>query len=131
MNYAKELPKSKNETNYDNGTPAFVSLQSQVGNPGASSVISLNVNTTVVQISTVTGIPAGQGIIGKWGAGSVTTANFDLYVAGGMSQMFVVPVSVAGVRSNLGANVDNGLYASLAVKPIGANASASIITVEW
>ncbi len=131
MNYAKELAKAKNEVAYDNSTPPFTATQVTIGNPAASSVITFSVKTTVVQISTATGISGALGMIGKWGAGSVTTANFDLYVGGGASATFVIPVSIMGQSANAGPNPDNGLYASMSVRAAGSVGSASIIAVEY
>ena len=130
MNYARELPQDRKDQRFDGAPPAFVALQSQSGVPAASSVLTLTDRTTVIDI-TATGVAAGSAaIIGKWGSASVTASNFDIAVAAGQSRTFVVPVSVMGTTSVAGANVANGLYATLALKNVGT-AGGSVLTVEY
>ena len=130
MNYARELPKSKNEVAYENAPPAFTSYQSQNGAPIAFSVISLSDKTTVIEISAFSGTAGGGGIIGKWGSASVTGTNFDFFINSGLTRQFVIPVSIAGVQSVAGANVANGLYNAVAVK-FATVQSASVFSTEY
>lgn len=130
-NYAKQLPKSQNEMQYDAAPPAFVSNQSQNGVPIASSVVSLNDKTTVIELMVIGGQGGNAGIIGKWGTGSVTGTSFDIQVNSGQTRQFVVPQSVFGnISSIAGANVANGLYNSLSLKTATAQ-SASVFSIEY
>lgn len=131
MNYARNLPLDKNNMPYP-APPAFTSSQSQAGNPVASSVITLSANTTTIGIMALGGQAGNAAIIGKWGASSVTSTNFDIMVNSGQTLPFVVPVSVFGAQlaSVAGANAQNGLYTSLSVKAATAQA-CSIFTAEY
>lgn len=125
-NYAKQVPVDKMNQSVPGAPPAFPSLQSQMGQPIASSVITLNANTTMVGLSAI-----GGTVIGKWGASSVTSSNFDIVVSPNTgTQLFVVPQSVAGISSIAGANVSNGLYPALSVKDATTQV-ASILSVEF
>jgi len=130
MNYGRELPQDRKDQRFDGAPPAFPSLQSQMGVPTASSVVSLTDKTTVVEISAVSGQAGSGGIIGKWGSASVTSSNFDFFVNAGVTRDFVVPVSVAGINSVAGANVANGLYNAVALK-VATATSTSVLTTEW
>lgn len=129
MNYAKELALDKKANVYA-GIPATVSNQSQKGVPTASSVISLNDKTTVIDVTCIGGQSGNAAILGKWGSASVTGTNFDWIVGSGQTRTFVVPVSVMGTTSVAGANVANGLYNSVAVITATAQ-SASVFTAEY
>lgn len=83
-----------------------------------SSVITLNDNTTTIEIAAIAG-SGGGGIAIKWIAQSDTqasvvatgaTANFDNVVPANWRQRFVVPKETIGVQSTVGANKRNGLY---------------------
>lgn len=128
--YGKQLPRSQNEMQYDSAPPAFVSNQSQSGNPAASSVISLSDKTTVIELMAIGGNNGNAGIIGKWGPGSVTGTSFDIQVNSGQTRQFVVPQSVFGNASIAGANVANGLYNSLSVKYATPQA-CSVLSIEY
>lgn len=130
MNYGKALPKSTNELQFDAAPPAFPANQSQSGVPVASSVITLNDKTTVMEIMVMGGQSGNAGIIGKWGVASVTATNFDIMINSGQIRQFLVPVSVMGTSSVAGANVMNGLYNSLSVKVATAQ-SASVFSAEY
>lgn len=128
--YGKQLPKSQNEMQYDAAPPAFVSNQSQSGNPAVSSVITLSDKTTVIELMAIGGNNGNAGIIGKWGVGSVSGTSFDIQVNSGQTRMFVVPQSVFGNASIAGANVANGLYPALSVKYATPQA-CSVLSIEY
>ncbi len=130
MNYCRELPKTKNEMDVPGSPPAFTSWQSQVGNPTASSVLSLTDKTTFLEISVITGASGNGGLLAKWGVSSVTSTNFDFFVNSGVTRQVAVPVSVFGTSSIAGANVANGLYNSISFKNANAQAS-SVFTTEY
>jgi hypothetical protein len=127
--YARDLPQDKNNNVYP-APPAYISTQAQRGNPVASSVVTLNDKSTVIDIMAISGGTAAGGILGKWGAASVTATNFDFMVNAGQNRTFVVPQSVQGTASISGANVANGLYPTVAF--ISATAQAcSVFTAEY
>lgn len=130
MNYAKDFPVDKKGNALPVSLPPYISTQSQAGVPTASSVITLNDKTTVLDVSAIGGAAANGAIIGKWGSASVTATNFDFFVQSGTTRTLVVPVSVQGTSSVAGANVSNGLYNSVAVKTATAQ-STSIFTAEY
>jgi len=130
MGIYRELPISKNERQYDGAPPAFISNQSQSGNPAVSSVISLNDKTTVIELMAIGGNNGNAGIIGKWGVGSVTGTNFDIQINSGQTRQFAVPTSIFGVQSVAGANVSNGLYNALSVKYATPQA-CSVLSIEY
>lgn len=127
--YARRLPIDQNNNPYP-APPPFTSNQSQTGVPVASSVITLNDKTTVIDVTVMATAAASAGIIGKWGSASVTSSNYDWVVQAGNFRTFVVPVSVMGTSSVAGANVANGLYNSVSVKTVNGTA-ASILTAEY
>lgn len=130
-NYAKQQPVDKQNSTMQNAPPAFPTLQSQAGVPVASSVLTFSQNTTVVDVGAFTGTAGSGGIIGKWGAASVTASNFDIFVNSGASNRYVVPVSVFGVTSSVvGANVANGLYTAISLKA-ATTQSSSVFTIEY
>lgn len=128
--YPKELPTDKNNNVYP-APPAFKSNQSQNGVPIASSVLTLNANTTVLQVMVVGGTVGNSAVLGKWGSASVTGTNYDFMVPSGFTMPFVVPVSIMGTSSSIqGANPQNGLYPTVAF--IAATAqSSSVFTAEY
>lgn len=129
MSYPKPLPVDRNRTPMQEYPPPAVALATTAGVPTASSVITFNDNTTVLEVSAV----GGQGIVLKWGAASVIsaagTANFDHHVPPDGFRRFVVPVNTGAVNSVVGLNIQRGLYNSCAVKVhVG---SSSVFTVEY
>lgn len=131
MNYGKELPKDKRDGQYDGAPPSTPSLQSQSGVPIVSSVITLTNNTTVMEISAISGTAGSGGLILKWGTSSVTGTNFDSFVQAGLTRIFVVPVSVMGMSASVqGANPANGLYNAVAIKT-ATTQSSSVFTTEY
>lgn len=129
-NYAKKIPRDTTDEAIDGAPPAYPSNQSQSGVPVTSSVVTLNSNTTIIEISAMTGNAGSGGIIGKWGVSSVTSSNFDFFVGSGFTRDLVVPVSVMGTASLVGANVANGLYPAVSLKTATAQ-SASVFTTEY
>lgn len=128
MNYAKPLPKDKNNESLQEYPAAATSLQTVAGVPLASSVLTLTDSTTVLEVATV-----GNPIVMKWGSASVIsaagTANFDHMIPANSIRRFVVPVSTSGTTSVAGVNTQMGLYNKVALKVhVG---SASVFTAEY
>ncbi len=101
---------------------------------GASSVITLTDNTTVVDVM----VSGGGGVVLKWipitdTAGSVVGAgagqNFDHAVPANWRQRFVVPIESMGVGSAsiVGVGPKYGLYKRLAYVGVGASVSSILV----
>lgn len=125
----------------ENGVP-FTSDASPIGpakkqylseNGTASSVITVNDGTTVVEVGTV-GAPAYIKWIGRSDttasviAAAGATANFDDYIPANTTRIFPIPIEQQGTSSIVGANIANGLYNRIAVKTGGIG---SVISVEF
>lgn len=126
--YAKRLPQDSTNNTMQGYPPAFPALQvSGYAPPAASSVITFNANTTVIEITAL-----NASLAYKWGPDSViatagATANFDGIVPVNSTKRLVVPVSVIATNAGSsilgGAGPQNGLYRSMAVI-----ATASVLT---
>jgi hypothetical protein len=119
-NYAPGIPHDKNSAPMQ-GLPSPIpgKVVYGVAPPAASSVITLGPNTTMIEITAL-----NASLAFKWGspfnnpsviATAGATYNADHIVPVNSTRRFVVPVSVYGVRSVVGANAFNGLYNSIAV----------------
>lgn len=110
--------------------PAIVTITSE--NATASSVITLNDNTTDLEIAAV----AVTGFV-KWIGRSDTTAsviaaagtaNYDVVIPANTVRRLVVPRETMGTSSIVGANIANGLYNRVAYKTAGIG---SILTTQY
>lgn len=129
QNYAKIQAKDQTDAKFSGIAVPFVALAAtSVENGSASSVTSLNPNTTVVEIAAITS-PVGI----KWTTSQATSvvtavagANFDNIVPTGTVRQFVVPRNTqAGLYYNanqspsiVGLNVREGLYSAIAMKGV-------------
>jgi len=87
-------------------TPPFVALaQTSDSTISASTEITLNVDTTVLEVNSLGGV-----IFLKYGTDAVTNANFDEVILDGGTRHYVVPTGVTAI--NL---IDNGDGASVIV----------------
>ncbi len=117
-------------------TKALVSIVSE--NATASSVITLNDNTTDLEVSAVgsTGflrwIPRSETAAVSPFASVISSvggqANFDNVIPAGTTRKFVVPIEQLGTSSLVGANIANGLYNRVAYKTGGIG---SILTAQY
>lgn len=134
MNYAQQLPRTRNDMDIPGSPPGFPSLQSQAGVPIVSSVLTFTDKSTFLELSVISGQAGSGGIIGKWGTASVTATNFDFFVNSGVTRQMVIPVSVMGIgqpsASVVGANVANGLYTAVALKG-ATTVSSSVFSSEY
>ena len=134
MNYARNLARDTGGVPMQEFPAPFVSVSRITStNAVASSVISLNPNTTTLEVGTF----GGQGAVLKWiprtdltsasvissGAG----ANFDHFVPTTCVRRFVVPREVAGQPVGQAGSV-NGLYVRVAVINAGITASSVLIS---
>ena len=131
VNYAKPLPVDREGGKMVGSPPAFPALASTTReNIAASSVTSLNANTTVVAVSAVSAPVAI-----KWANNQATSvvsaasgANYDYVVEKDKTQILVVPRSSAAVPSIVGYIVREGLYTGIAT--IGG-AVGSVFLAEY
>lgn len=140
INYASPLSHSRNgDELQDFGLPAKAIARYFTNNATASSVITLNDNTTTVDI-----YAAGQSVAIRWVPASETaavspfasvitavgaTANFDYVIPQNYYRRFVVPVEGQGTPSIVGLGVQAGLYRRLAV--VSAGTVSSILVSEF
>lgn len=111
--------------------PAIVSTVSE--NATASSVITVNDNTTDLEVAAV----GSTGFL-KWiGRGDTTAsvissvggqANFDVVIPAGTVRRLVIPRETSGTSSIVGANIQNGLYNRVAYKTGGIG---SILATQY
>lgn len=110
--------------------PALVSITSE--NATASSVITVNDNTTDLEVAAV-------GVTGfvKWiGRNDTTasviatagTANYDVVIPPNTVRRLVIPRETLGTSSIVGANIANGLYNRYAWKTAGIG---SILSTQY
>ena len=140
MNYAKNLPKdTSNESMQEFPAPYPSTSRIMKTNAVASSVISLNPNTTTVEL----GAFGGQGAVLRWvpktetaavaPAASVVAsgagASFDHWVPPSTMRRFVVPRETQGQPTGQVGSV-NGLYSRVAVINAGPTA-ASVLLSEF
>ena len=139
-NYAQgRSTDGERTTSVDAPSPVLAKARWTVENGVTSSVVSLNPNTTSLEI----GATGGQGVVIKWIPITDTTqasvissglaqANFDHWVPPGMFRSFVVPKETAGLPINPNVQIVSiyGLYQRVAWMSKGATAS-SIIATEY
>lgn len=133
VNYSKRAAADSNGAPlFEAPLPLKAIVTTASDNAVASSVITLNDNTTNLEISAV-GSPAFVRWVARTDtAGSVIsaagTANFDNVVPAGTVRKFLVPIETIGTSSIVGANIANGLYNRVAYKTAAAG---SILTTQY
>jgi hypothetical protein len=138
MNYAKNLARDTgNQAMQDFAVPYVSTSRIVSTNAVASSVISLNPNTTVLEIGTF----GGQGAVIRWIPRTETAAvaprasvvasglgaNFDHYIPSEKVRRFVVPRETTGTFSGQVGSV-NGLFYRLALINAGITASSVLVS---
>lgn len=138
QNVYAELPRDRgNNPLQEFPTPRKALALNASDNNTASSIITLNDNTTILEVSAVGGgaalrwIPATETAAAP--AGSVITladgtANFDNTIAPNTVRRFAVPIENRGTPSIQGLNKQAGLYNRVAVKSYGI---ASVLTTQY
>lgn len=131
--YAPKLPKDITGMSLQEfPSPKRANARYGSENAAASSVISLNDQTSALEITAIGG-PA----VMRWVTTSDTqasvisaagTANFDHTIPSGALRRFVVPREVAGAPSLAGINTMEGLYKRVAIKSVG---TASVLLAEF
>lgn len=144
LNYARGVPNGNNNVPFQ-GLPAAVKAIARYvyENGTASSVITLSDNTTAIEISggastTVAAVmrwvPVGEGTSAPFAsviAIAGATANYDHVIPPSTVRRFVVPIEVnnpQGYSSQVGLNIENGLYRRVAIKTQGV---ASVLLTEY
>lgn len=140
-NWAKGVPVSRQAGSMDMWpAPVKAQEQYQTENGVASSVISLQPQTTQIEVGTF----GGQGATVRWIPRTETAAvspfasvissgvaaNWDHWVPPGVNRYFVVPQEVQGTQYPGQAGSVFGLYGRVAVINGGATAS-SILVAEY
>ena len=120
--YAKPQPMDRRGNVIQGVSPDSVSIKATGGAPpAASSVISFNQNTTVVEITAL-----NNSLAYRWGSQSVIAAagatdNFDGIVPVNSTRRIVIPMQTTGPSSFIGGlNVQSGLYSTMAVIATGS-----------
>lgn len=137
--YARFLPTDQTgNAMQEFATPFKANARYSSFNATVSSVITLNDNTTEVEVSAV-----GQSVAIRWVPATETAsvspfasvitavsgANFDNVVPANYYRRFVVPQEGQGVASIVGAGVQAGLYRRMAV--ISGAAVSSVMVSEF
>lgn len=139
-NYARELPRDKSGNELQEyPAPYKANARYSTNNATVSSVITLNDNTTVIEVSAV-----GQAVAVRWVPVSETaaispfasvittsgaTANFDYTVAKDTIRRFVSPIEGVGVASIVGIGVQAGTYRRVAI--MSAATVSSVLLSEF
>lgn len=120
----------------DYATHASVKAMYNYENAGASSVITLTPDTTVLEIAAIGASPTG-GVM-RWVRTTDTQAsvisavggNFAHVIPNNQVRKFAVPIEgmYQAPSSMVGANIQNGLYRRVAIKSFG---TASILVTEY
>lgn len=133
--YAKPVAVDKNGNPLDSQPLPLKAITTVVSeNATVSSVITLNDNTTDIEISGV-----GAPVVIRWVPRTDTqasvlnaagTANYDSMIAANGIRRFIVPIETIGTSSLVGANIANGLYNRIAWKSIGS-VTGSILSTQY
>lgn len=126
-NYAKQLANDRMGFSMPNSPVLSTALATTTReNAAASSVTSLNPDTSVVEVTAI-GTSAGIKWVTNQGASVQTTssvtsigvANYDNIVPVNTTRVIVVPRFQQGVSSIVGLNVQEGLYPAIATVSTG------------
>lgn len=139
QNYATAIPSDREGHELQEfAVPNKANARYSTNNATVSSVITLNDNTTSIEIAAV-----GQALAMRWVPASETaavspfgsvitltgTANFDNVIAKDTVRRFVSPIETQGVNSIVGIGVQAGTYRRLAV--MSAATVSSILVSEF
>lgn len=135
-NYAAGKPMGNNQMPFYDSPPAFKAVVARMSeNAAASSVITMSMNTTAIEITT-----DAQEALLRWVTvgdtdpsvfGNASVMNYDHVVPPNTNKRFIVPIEVnnpQGYGSQVGANIENGLFRRFAWKTQGI---ASVYSNEY
>lgn len=138
QNYAAAIPQDREGgVLQEFPAPFKANARYSTNNATVSSVITLNDNTTSIEISAI-----GQSVAIRWVPASESasvspfasvitlaggTANFDHVVPANYWRRFVVPVETQGVQSIVGIGVQAGTYRRVAIMS-GATVSSILVS---
>ena len=138
MQYAARLPIDASGESMQNLGPSKTANARYGVSAAVSSVITLNDNTTLIEVTAASGA-GGSALALKWiGRGDTqasviatgANANFDTIIPPNYYRQFVVPIETIGTTSIVGANIKNGLYNRVAIVAHGAP-TASVLLAEF
>ena len=133
LNYATALPLDERGIPMQELPSPVLALATTVAVANISSVVTLNNNTTSIEVAAtplaaaIKWIPVGAAqtsVISSF----ASAANFDHIVPAGTVRRFVVPRETQGIAGPALANSVHGLYQRLAVVPINAAVSSILVT---
>lgn len=133
----KQLANDKNGNELQEFAVPYPAIQvNNSENNTLSSLITLNDNTTSLEIHAVGGAAVIKWITASTIAGlgntsvvsAAATANFDGMIPSNYFRRFVPPQATIGVNSIVGLNKQAGLYPAVAVKSVGI---ASVTTLQF
>lgn len=140
INYAKQLPiDGGGNPMQEYPAPFKANARYSTNNATSSSVITLNDNTTVIEV-----IANGSPVAVRWIPSTETaavspfasvittsgaTANFDHIVPKDTYRRFVSPIEIQGVSSIVGIGVQAGTYRRVAI--MSGAAVSSILVAEF
>lgn len=132
-NYASRIPLDESNNPMQEFATPFPAIATTVAVANISSVVTLNNNTTTIEVMAS---PLSAAI--KWIAvgaaqtsviaSSLGTSNFDHIVPAGTVRRFVIPRETQGIAGPALANSVHGLYQRLAVVPINSAVSSILVT---
>lgn len=136
-NYAKRKALDAGGSVVQDSPSPYVAIKTDFSeNNAVSSLITLNDNCTIIEVTTGGIAGLGNAAI-RWIPAANTnpsvistagTANFDHAIGAGMTRRFVVPEETIGSASIVGANKQNGLYNRVAIKNFGVG---SVMTTQY
>lgn len=136
LNYANAVPVDERGNPMQGLPPPVIALATTTISTAISSVVTLNNNTTDIEVSAPNimvaikwiGVNAAQtSVISS----SLGTANFDHTIPSGTYRKFVVPRETQGMAGPALTNSIHGLYQRLALIPINGTGVASILVTEY
>ena len=133
--YAPQLPRDGGGVPMQDLPPPKAALQTIVGVPTASSVLTFSSNSTMLEVGAI----GGLGAVLRWGSTSVisaagATGNFAHVIASNTVRRFVIPIESLATQgqsntaSMVGINRREGLYQRVAIKTAGI---ASVLVTEY
>lgn len=133
LNYANGIPVDERGNPMQGLPPPVIALATTTAVTNISSIVTLNNNTTDIEVASLNaaaaikwiGVNAAQTSVI---ASSLGTSNFDHVVPSGTLRKFVVPRETQGIAGPALANSVHGLYQRLAVIPISAGVSSILVT---
>ena len=133
LNYASALPVDERGATMQGYPPAAIAQATTVAVTNISSIITLNNNSTDIEI-----LAPNTAVAIKWIgvnaaqtsviASSLGTSNFDNTIPAASYRRFVIPRETQGIAGPALAGSVHGLYQRLAVVPINGGVASILVT---